>query len=190
MTRFVSSGGASLKGRVADSATGKPLSDVLVETHLGDSFMESATDTSGVFRLLGLPPGKRVKVWMIVKTDAFVAEYLDVLVPAEGETTDVGVIRLLRGAEQATHLGGWVGLFVGRRGRRNVVTALNPWLPADRAGIEVGDTILSVDGRDLEGLGPRATAFLIRGAPGTNATIAVQDRRGVVRRLELERVWR
>ena len=127
---------------------------------------------------------------MVVTAGAFVAEYLDVVVPGEGETKDVGVIRLLHGAEQASHLGGWVGLFIGSRGRRNVVTALNPWSPADRAGIEVGDIILSVDGRDLEGLGPRATTYLLRGASGATVTITVQNPKGAVRKVELQRVLR
>ena len=109
--------------------------------------------------MMGLIPGKRVKVWMSGKNRTFVAEYVEVQPPTEGEATDVGVIRLLRGNELGAKLNGWVGLYNGRRGRKNVVTGINPWLPADRADIVTGDVILSVDGRSLEGIGPRATGI-------------------------------
>ena len=186
--RFTQSGGAGLKGQVIDADNGKPLAGVVIEAHIKGKFMEAATDASGAFRMAGLLPGKRVKVWMI--ENAFVAEYVEVQLQGEGETSDLGVVRLLSGNEIGGQLGGWVGLFVGRRNSRNVVTAVNPWLPADRAGIETGDVILSVDGRNLEGLGPRAAGFLLRGPVGTRTSITLQNREGVTRQVEMERVSR
>jgi len=124
------------------------------------------------------------------KRGAFVADYVEVQPATEGEASDVGVMRLLRGSEFAGQLNGWVGLFNGRRGRKNVVTSVHPWLPADRADIVVGDVILSVDGRSLDGIGPRATGFLLRGPVGTTTNIELQGRNGTVRTVRMERVAR
>jgi hypothetical protein len=190
VTRFTPTTGASVKGRVVDAETGRPVIGVMVEAHLGDSFMETTTDATGGFRLSTLLPGSRAKLWIVGKPENFVAESIDVALPGEGEVTDAGAIRVLRGDELASRLDGWVGLFVSRRGRRNVVGAVTPWLPADRAGIEVGDVLLSIDGRDVGGLGPRATSFLLRGPVGTTTSIVAQKRQGQVVKLSLARVLR
>jgi hypothetical protein len=190
VARFSEGAGAGVKGQVIDADTGKPLSEVSVDAYFEHKVMGTATDASGTFRMMGLIPGKRVKVWMSGKHRTFVAEYVEVHPPTEGEATDVGVIRLLRGNELGGKLNGWVGLYNGRRGRKNVVTGINPWLPADRAEIVTGDVLLSVDGRSLEGIGPRATGFLLRGPVGTKTTIKVQSRDGSTRTVQMERVAR
>jgi hypothetical protein len=190
VARFASSGGTNLKGRVVDAETGRPSVGVAIEAHIGDSFMRAVSDSAGAFRMSGILPDRRISVWIIGRSDAFVAERIDVTSPGEGETVDAGVVRLLRGDELAAHLEGWMGVFVSRRGRRNVVAAVSPWSPADRAGLQVGDVLLSIEGRDVDGLGPRATGFLLRGPVGTKVTLAVQNRDGMVQRFQLERVLR
>jgi carboxyl-terminal processing protease len=50
--------------------------------------------------------------------------------------------------------------------------------PAERAGIEVGETIVSVDGRSIAGLGSNAATELIKGPEGTEVTIGVRARPG------------
>jgi carboxyl-terminal processing protease len=47
--------------------------------------------------------------------------------------------------------------------------------PAARAGIEVGETIVSVDGRSLAGLDSDAATALIKGPEGTEVTVGVRD---------------
>ena len=183
-------GGAGVKGQVIDAATGKPLADVMVDAYFEHKIMGTTTDAEGAFRMMGLIPGKRVKVWMSDKTRNFVAEYLEVHPHAKGEATDVGVVRLLRGSEVTGNLSGWVGLFNGWQGHKNIITAVNPWSPADRADITTGDVILSVDGRSLEGMGPRATGFLLCGPVGTTTNIKIQMRDGSIRTVQLERVAR
>jgi carboxyl-terminal processing protease len=46
--------------------------------------------------------------------------------------------------------------------------------PAERAGIEVGDTIVSVDGRSIAGFDSDAATALIKGPEGTEVTIGVR----------------
>jgi S1-C subfamily serine protease len=135
-------------------------------------------------------PGSEVVVWVGGRRHQWVAERIDVSIPASGKKADVGVIKLLHGDEMSSRLEGWIGTYVtGRRGQVKV-NAVNAWVPAYRAGIEVGDTILSVDGRDVRGLGSRAVGFLLRGPSGSSITIEVESGDGKRRKLTLERVVR
>ncbi len=60
--------------------------------------------------------------------------------------------------------------------------------PAERAGIEVGDTIVSVDGRSISGLSAAAAAARIKGPEGTEVTVGVRGRpRGDTRQVKLTR---
>jgi carboxyl-terminal processing protease len=59
--------------------------------------------------------------------------------------------------------------------------------PAEAAGIEVGETIVSVDGRSIAGLGSDATA-LIKGPEGTEVAVGVRKPKGgEVRQVSLTR---
>jgi len=71
-----------------------------------------------------------------------------------------------------------------------VVRAVNPWLPAERAQIDVGDALLSIDGHDLSRLGPRAATFLLRGPVGSTAEVVIESADKARRTLSLSRVAR
>jgi carboxyl-terminal processing protease len=53
--------------------------------------------------------------------------------------------------------------------------------PAERAGLQRGETIVAVDGRSLRGLSQQAASELIRGPPGTDVKLTIQQ--GGARRL-------
>jgi carboxyl-terminal processing protease len=59
--------------------------------------------------------------------------------------------------------------------------------PADEAGIEVGETIVSVDGEPIAGESSAASTERIKGPEGTAVTIGVRDASGEVRQLEIVR---
>jgi len=50
--------------------------------------------------------------------------------------------------------------------------------PAERAGIEVGETIVSVEGKPIAGLGSNAATARIKGPEGTEVTVGVRPRGG------------
>jgi carboxyl-terminal processing protease len=50
--------------------------------------------------------------------------------------------------------------------------------PAERAGIEVGDTIVSVEGKPIAGLDSNAATARIKGPEGTEVTVGVRPRGG------------
>jgi carboxyl-terminal processing protease len=60
--------------------------------------------------------------------------------------------------------------------------------PAERAGIEVGETIVSVDGRSIAGLDSNAATALIKGPEGSEVTVGVRGSKGAeVRQVHLVR---
>jgi len=81
-----------------------------------------------------------------------------------------------------------VGLGVTRVRRGLRVGQVFAGSPAARAGIDVGDTIVSVDGRPLAGVGIVAATGRIKGPDGTEVTVGVLDGSGgTVRQVELTR---
>jgi len=81
-----------------------------------------------------------------------------------------------------------VGLSVsGVKGGLRVVEVFKR-SPAEGAGIEVGETIVAVDGRSIAGLDVNRATALIKGPEGTEVTLGVRARRGgKVRRAPLTR---
>ncbi len=60
--------------------------------------------------------------------------------------------------------------------------------PAEAAGIDVGETIVSVDGRSIAGLDSDAATTLIKGPEGTEVTVGVREPKGdKVRQVRLTR---
>jgi len=128
----------------------------------------------------------------------------EITLPAEGQVLDIGTILLLpgdmngridlvsRGSEDD---GPWrkaadfsnPGLDFSWAKPVVTVRLVVPDSPADRAGIRVGDFILSVDGRDVTGLGPGAVRYLLGGRVGTMVKVVVRSSSGTTRALELER---
>jgi carboxyl-terminal processing protease len=68
------------------------------------------------------------------------------------------------------------------------VAQVFPRSPAEEAGIEVGDTIVSVEGKSIAGLSSAESTKLIKGPEGTEVTIGVRDAKsGRTRKLTVTR---
>jgi carboxyl-terminal processing protease len=63
-----------------------------------------------------------------------------------------------------------------RRGLR--VARVFDKTPAARAGLRIGDVIVAVNGRGLAGLSAEAAIALVKGPPGTDVKLGVEQRRG------------
>jgi carboxyl-terminal processing protease len=69
---------------------------------------------------------------------------------------------------------GAIGIYVDFRNGYPVVTGVLPASPALRAGLQTGDVILSVDGKDTHNLNADQTSALIRGPVGTSVRLHVR----------------
>lgn len=81
-----------------------------------------------------------------------------------------------------------VGLSVIEVSKGLRVAEVFPRSPAEEAGIEVGDTIVSVEGRSIAGKSSDESTKLIKGPEGTEVTLGVRDAKsGRTRRLTVTR---
>jgi hypothetical protein len=190
VSRFLEVGGVDLMGRVINVDTGRPIDGISVEARLEGRLVEVETDASGAFRMSGMVPGSKVLIWINDSRNRMVAERFDMKIPTNGKHVDLGTVRLLEGNELDSRLDGWIGVFLARKEDKVRISAVNAWVPATTAGVEVGDALLSVNGRDTKGLGPRSVAFLLRGPSGSSLTIELESHDGKRRQLTFKRVLR
>jgi hypothetical protein len=174
--RIVLQPGARVTGKVV-AAGGGAIAGARVSARVAGRNLEAATGADGTFDLAGLSAGDELHV-DIRSLDAptLVPEYRRIVVPASGGTVDLGVIAVLAVE------GPWferVGEGVGpglavSAAAPGIVETVRPGTGAARAGILPGDAVLSVDGREVAGLGPGAIMFLLQGPAHSTATLKVQ----------------
>jgi carboxyl-terminal processing protease len=70
-----------------------------------------------------------------------------------------------------------IGVAVGPERRGLLIARVFDSSPAARAGLQVGELIVAVNGRKLAGLSADAATMLIKGLPGTDVQLAIQQRR-------------
>jgi hypothetical protein len=168
--RFLNEGGAVLAGRVLDADTGKGVDDAGIEAWMGTRSIHADTDASGAFRFEGMVPGSRVTLW-ITATQKYVQERIEVAIPADRPRLESTFKLLPRSA--ATGRAGGIGVFLSRRAGRTVISGLDAFGPAERAGLSIGDAIVTIGKRNVSELGPGAIEYLLRGTIGENVDIAV-----------------
>lgn len=59
---------------------------------------------------------------------------------------------------------------------KNTTIILDPYdnMPAKKAGLKIGDAILSIDGRDIHGMTTDSVSNMLRGEPGTKLTLEIE----------------
>jgi carboxyl-terminal processing protease len=79
--------------------------------------------------------------------------------------------------EKASYQGrhsGMIGVFVSFAGQRPVISGVLPGSPAQKAGLQAGDVILTVNGQDTTGLTPERVSALIAGSQGSLVDLDLQ----------------
>jgi carboxyl-terminal processing protease len=77
-------------------------------------------------------------------------------------------------AYYASEHSGMIGIYVEFQGGYPVVAGVLPGSPALRAGLQTGDVIQQVDGRDVHGLSAQQASALIEGPVGSRVTLVVE----------------
>lgn len=78
-------------------------------------------------------------------------------------------VRLLQTGEY-----GGIGCIIQKIEDVVLISDIHPGGPADKAGLFVGDVLLSVDGKPLEGLRVNEVSTLLKGTPATEVTISAK----------------
>ncbi|MEI7889482.1 MAG: S41 family peptidase, partial [Actinomycetes bacterium] len=80
-----------------------------------------------------------------------------------------------------------IGLNVALSPKGLVITAVFPGTPAQKAGLQVGELVVSVNGKPLAGKPVDSSVGLVTGPPGSPVTIGVVSKAGSPRTLHLKR---
>jgi hypothetical protein len=185
--RFAETGGTTLEGRLQDVDSRQPVAGANIEAWMGTRSIHAQSDADGRFRFEGLVPKSKVTLW-ITAAPTFVQERIELPIPAD-DRLQTSFQLLPRSAGTGTRDAG-VGLFLSRRGSRTVVSGLTAFGPAERAGIQAGESLMAVGKRDVTALGPGAIDFLLKGPMGSEVTLTVQAGRAAPRTLTLKRSGR
>ena len=177
-----------MRGRLVDHEKGRGVPGVRVYWDTGQT--ATTTDAEGQFVLGKLPGRGRVRI-RVEKSGEYLADVIDVLVLPGTGGVDSGTTHLVRGNWGVRFGGGpagVVGINHELREGKMYVTAVRQGTPAAQAGIQVGDRVLSVDGKAVDGLGHRARSFLVMGKAGTDVTFVLQSPAGASRSVTLKRM--
>jgi hypothetical protein len=187
--RIVIGAGRAAKGRVVDHATSAPLAGVTVEVRLPDGdHVRTATDAGGVFTVASVADLPEVRAF-VRAPEGYIAD--ERALPAGGGTVDLGTFRLVKTPPRPAEAGGMLGLFFEEAAGRVFVKSIGPAdLPAARAGVRTGDTLLAIDGVGLEGVGLPAVRTLVMGAAGTEVSLKLRGDDGSVREVRMVRAPR
>ncbi|MDY7229305.1 carboxypeptidase regulatory-like domain-containing protein [Hyalangium rubrum] len=157
---------AGVRGRVVDAATLEPISEafIFLEGERPMS-MNQETASDGRFKLDGVAPGEHTLVVVAGREREPVRRPITVV---EGQVHDVGDVALSVPRVPS----GTIGIRVSPEGARIVISQVVHESPAARAGLEVGDVLLSVDGTPVTEL---MDAFRrLKGAPSSPVVLTVR----------------
>ncbi len=81
---------------------------------------------------------------------------------------------------------GGVGAQIRPEARRILIVAVLPDMPADRAGVQAGDVVLTIDGESTVNMSAEEAQHKLRGPVGSKVVLSL-DRKGTTLRVEVER---
>ncbi len=167
--------GASIAGTVRDEDSGRPVSGALIRTSTGSETAVAYSDADGRFTIADIRPGRRS---VEVQHPAHIGRIISglVLVAGEEHPLEVTVTAIPFGADQTIEFAG-IGAALAQGDRGLVVQQLLPRGPAESAGIQVGDIVVTIDGAQTATRSLADNIEDIRGIAGTvvRLTIAAAD---------------
>jgi hypothetical protein len=165
--------GTTLKGRAVELGSEAVVAGAQVLVMAGAKPIKTTTDAEGAFQVDGLQPGIAT-LSIIGDFSTFVPDARELTVPST-DVKDAGAVKLLRGSFM-TRMGSKVGLRVRNRDGLVTVDRIDADSPAQKAGIQVGEVVLAVDGQVVNELGSSAVAYLLGGAIGTSVVVRLAKR--------------
>jgi hypothetical protein len=169
----------TLAGVVVERSNGTPVAGALVSVDGVRSPLPIRTDERGHF----VVPAVAARASSVtVAAEGFQTVTLGGVDGSNSRLDDLRV-ELVRGAGQAV-VG--IGITVGEAPLGALVRTVEAGTPAERAGVRVGETIVAVDGVNLDD-NLSASMARVRGAPGTQVNITLEDAEGHRRFLTVER---
>jgi S1-C subfamily serine protease len=163
-----------MTGRVVDLRTDEPVVGASVSLVGRSEQPPATTDRHGSFRLLGVPTG-------LVRVSAASARHFpevrEIEVAVGARTVDLEVFRLVR-PDVPDKLGdgppATPGLSLQSDANRELtIQSVRAGSAAERAGLQGGDRVLAIDGKDVRRLASTSANLLLFGKSGTNVKVTI-----------------
>jgi Carboxypeptidase regulatory-like domain/PDZ domain len=182
--RLVAQDGVTVQGKVVEYDSGEPLGGMVVQVAAAAVALEATTDAQGAFQLANVPalPGLIASVRSRSEQTHLFQTFT--IPPAKDGHADVGTIKLIKLDPKNPHKGR-LGIDFNERDGKLVINSVVPGTPAARAGIRLGDVLISVDGKTDHAAVPAA---LRPSDPGQEIKIVVQTPGQEPRAVTLKRV--
>ena len=184
----------TFRGRVADAHTGAPLAGTLVSYRIAGAKPEQPrsvmTDADGTFTFTDECRDGWLVPLRFQAPGGYLEDFLRAKITADLAEVDLGTLRLVRG-DWPTRFGkqrrGFTGIENELRGGQVFVTGVRPGTPAARAGLRVGERIVSADGVSMAGMPQAARSYLLQGPVDSEVALQLADSAGNQRQLVLRR---
>jgi hypothetical protein len=184
--RLVAQGAVTVEGRVVEVESGAPLPGMEVRIRVaGMTELRGETDAQGAFRIASVPVVSGTLATVTAPERTHVPQSFD-LPPGRDGRVDVGTIRVLK-FDPSKPNRGRIGLNFGERDGKMVINDVLPETAAARAGVRVGDVLISVDGHGLIADRAAATAALRPRDPEQEIQLVVQTPGQAPRTLTVKR---
>jgi protocatechuate 3,4-dioxygenase beta subunit len=185
----------TVQGRLVDADTRAPVSGMEVRISAPGgrfSFQPSTgkhdhvSDADGRFRIEDVAAGKvRMQIsprnFMGSTDNPYGASGRDLRLPPEPTVADIGEIELLPARTKADEKAGDLGYTLAQlppdiepEDRYYEVAVIRPGGPAENTGLALGDRIVEVDGRSVEGLNSHRYYTLVRAPAGTSLVLGIE----------------
>jgi RNA polymerase sigma factor (sigma-70 family) len=175
--RLVAGPSASVRGRVIDYRTGRPIAGARAEGRgTASGQVTATTDAAGVFVLEGLPAGRRVDFAVVSPRSDYLTDSQHRQTPATGGVLEIGDVPLFPGSNQvlgargASSTGVW---FQSEEGRP-AVYSVRPGSPGARAGLRGGELVIAVDAVDARNTSSSVVEGLVASA-GAEIALTLQS---------------
>jgi large repetitive protein len=157
--------GVLVQGRLVDFFTGQPVANALVRVAGPGSPTILVSRQDGSFVANGAPPDWRITVDVDPGASGHLFERRMALTPAQG-ALDLGMVRLLKNDWPHRSRNPW-GVMMSSDDRGDLrVGAVRRQSPAQKAGLQPGDRVLSIQGQSMKGALVNGAMFLLEGQPG------------------------
>ncbi len=181
---------ARISGRLVDAETKMGIKNIGLEVAMREGFVHATSDDEGRFTIADAYPGR----WTLVSVRAlppYLHEYIAAYVPLDQSALDLGEVPLVafpqptapvQHLEARGHVG--IGILPGNfEGRIGKVVAGSH---AAAAGVKVGSQLVSVNGRDVRGLGSFFIGSTLRGPVGSISEITLRTTSGALQTVKVK----